>query len=242
MPAYSHKHKAVIRKDKSIHQHTQFDSFFLNSISFGCGTGREQACLVLCIVLFSYLMSCHRVKVSHWLGRGSSHRRHWELIFWMQTSKLLFMAQVWISHFLILWLSPSRVPLHCRSPPTHSPSVGPPSTDSSEQEYFCHSSLSKPSLVAIKRAVYFHKPLTPPAESNIGMHRMLTNHVASETVSVTVAWKHPPTTTLLLQPISCGIYRLVFPTPFRSSKHKCTPPDICGEQLVCSGGGSSSSR
>lgn len=68
---YSHKHKAVLSKDKHSNQRTRLDSF-LHSIRFCCSVGREQACLVLCIVLFSYLMSCHHVKVSYRLGRGSS--------------------------------------------------------------------------------------------------------------------------------------------------------------------------
>lgn len=66
------KHQAVISKNAHIRRVAQLDRFFLTSISFSCDADREPVCLVLCIVLFFYLMSCHRVKVSYRLGGGSS--------------------------------------------------------------------------------------------------------------------------------------------------------------------------
>lgn len=64
------------------------------------------------------------------------------------------------------------------------------------------------------------------------MHRMLTNQAASETVSVTEGRKQPPPTLLLLL-INCGIYRLVFPQQFRSSKHMHTHTHLWRVVEVC---------
>lgn len=69
---YRNEQKALMKEGVHVHQYSQLDSFFFNSLSLRCGDGREQARLVLCIVLFFYLMSCHYAKVSYRLGRGSS--------------------------------------------------------------------------------------------------------------------------------------------------------------------------
>lgn len=60
------------------------------------------------------------------------------------------------------------------------------SPDSQFQQHVCHGSLSKSGPVTtIKCAVCFHKPLSPPAKSQVGMHAAFPKQAAIKCVGVT---------------------------------------------------------